>query len=164
MADDMKTMLDTLLIRQLIEQYARAVDSLDLARFEACFTAEVHADYSEITSAPAIDLPRAAFAAGILRSMSGFDSTHHLIANVAVDYDDETQDHAVCEAYVQAAHVMDDRLWLVGGVYTNHVVLTPDGWRIESLRLANRWQSGDTEIADLATARGRAGDGARRIT
>jgi hypothetical protein len=162
MPDDTQRLLDELRIRRLAEQYARAVDSLDLALLETCFVDEVDADYSEVSGMPAVRLPRHAFASGLLRGMAGFDATQHLIGTVAVAFADASE-NAKCEAYVHATHVLDDRLWTVGGMYTHEVRLTPGGWRIESLHLAGRWQTGDPEIRDLAMARGRAGEGSRRV-
>lgn len=97
MPDGTQRILNGLIIRQLAEQYARAVDALDLRLFEECFAEEVYADYSEVGGVPPVSMRRHTYAEGLLRRMSGFDTTQHLIANVAVDFND-ADDHAVCEA------------------------------------------------------------------
>jgi hypothetical protein len=66
-------------------------------------------------------------------------------------------DKAVCVAYVQARHYLPndkgDDTQTMFGYYTNHLVRTAQGWRIQSCKLTLTWQTGNWHIFTIANER-----------
>jgi SnoaL-like domain len=64
---------------------------------------------------------------------------------------------ALCVAYVQARHYLPndkgDDTQTIFGYYTNHLVRTAQGWRIQSCKLTLTWQTGNWHIFTLANER-----------
>jgi hypothetical protein len=66
----------------------------------------------------------------------GYTTTQHHIGNVQVTVEGNT---ATMKSYLTATHVIDPNTHVVmtTGVYTDHVVHTPEGWRIAERNLQN---------------------------
>ncbi len=122
-------------ISERVIKYAMAVDRADWEMFADCFTDPVHVDYSEN------GLPAADFACdelvGIVRgALSGYTATQHLSPNHVIEFDENDPDRAICHSYMYAQHLEGpegDDSFVLRGSYTNHMVRTSDGWRIERL-------------------------------
>ena len=137
MSDDLESRVrrleDRALIGETVTKYAVAVDRRDWTMFSDCFTDPVHADYSE-NGLPAADFARDELVAIVRDAVSGYTATQHLSPNHVIEFDGHDPDRAICTSYMYAQHHMDtSEFLLLRGSYTNHMVRTASGWRIERL-------------------------------
>jgi SnoaL-like domain len=127
---------DRALISEVVTKYAIAVDRRDWTMFADCFTDPVHADYSE-NGLAAADFVRDELVAIVRDAVSGYTATQHLSPNHVIAFDDDDPDRAICTSYMYAQHHVDtsekSEFLLLRGSYSNHMVRTADGWRIERL-------------------------------
>jgi hypothetical protein len=134
---------DRALISEQVIRYALAVDRRDWKMFAACFTDPVHADYSE-NGLAAADFARGDLVAIVREAVSGYTATQHLSPNHVIEFDDSDPDRAICHSYMYAQHHDEDSdggdLFLLRGSYTNHMLRTSDGWRIERLVQHVSWR------------------------
>ena len=137
-------------IGEVLIRYATALDSRDWDLLGACFTADAVADYGELGGVneglPAI--------VSVVRSLEGFDSTQHLIGNIAVEL---AGDRATATCYLQAQHVVlgteGGDCFTIAGTYRDELARTADGWRIVHRRLEPSWQSGNPKVLEHAAGR-----------
>ena len=134
---------DRALISERVISYAWAVDRRDWKMFADCFTDPVHADYSE-NGLAAADFARVDLVAIVRDAVSGYTATQHLSPNHVIEFDDSDPDRAICYSYMYAQHHDQDSddgdLFLLRGSYTNHMLRTSDGWRIERLVQHVSWR------------------------
>ena len=75
---------------------------------------------------------------------SGYTGTQHLSPNHVIEFDDSDADRAICYSYMYAQYHDEDSdggdLFLLRGSYTNHMLRTSDGWRIERLVQHDSWR------------------------
>jgi len=132
----MRRLEDRALISEMVTKYAIAVDRRDWTMFADCFTDPVHADYSE-NGLAAADFVRYELVAIVRDAVSGYTATQHLSPNHVIAFDDDDPDRAICTSYMYAQHHVDtsekSEFLLLRGSYSNHMVRTADGWRIERL-------------------------------
>lgn len=147
---------DRALISERVINYAVGVDRRDWAMFAHCFTDPVHADFSA-SGVPAADFARDDLVALVRSPLSGFTATQHLSPNHVIEFDDNDPDRATCYSYMYAQHYLEESergdFFLLRGYYTNHMLRTADGWRIESLRQHVSWSEGNRNALVEATAR-----------
>ena len=78
-------------------------------------------------------------------AVSPFESTQHLISNHVIDIDG---DQATCVCYLQAQHFRQDEdgvlALLIGGYYSNSLIRTPAGWRINKYKVVKTWSTTTT--------------------
>ncbi|MDR7274576.1 nuclear transport factor 2 family protein [Catenuloplanes atrovinosus] len=143
-------------ISDTVVRYAVAIDRGDWELFAGCLTEVVHIDFSD-AGMPAADLPREAFVAFAREALSGFTARQHLSPNHLVTFDPEDADRAVCESYMYAQHHLAGAeggdFFLMRGSYTNHLVRTAGGWRIERLVQHVSWPEGNLDLPNMARAR-----------
>ena len=134
---------DRALISEQVIRYALAVDRRDWKMFAGCFTDPVHADYSE-NGLAAADFTRDDLVAIVRDAVIGYTATQHLSPNHVIEFDDSDPDRAICHSYMYAQHHDEDSdggdLFLLRGSYTNHMLRTSDGWRIERLVQHVSWR------------------------
>ena len=134
---------DRALISERVISYGLAVDRRDWAMFSDCFTDPVHADYSG-SGVPAADFTRDDLVDLVRDALSGFTATQHLCPNHVIDFDEGGPDRAICHSAMYAQHHLESpqgsELFLLRGSYTNHMLRTPDGWRIERLIQHVTWR------------------------
>ena len=127
--------------------------------FAGCFTDPVHADYSE-NGLPAADFVRDELVAIVRDAVSGYTATQHLSPNHVIEFDASDPDRATCHSYMYAQHLLrgsaNGEFYLLRGSYTNHMLRTPDGWRIERIIQHRSWEYGNTSAVTEATARAQA--------
>jgi hypothetical protein len=143
-------------ISEQVIKYAMGVDRRDWTMFAECFTDPVYTDYSELGS-PAGTFPRADFVAGVATALNGFTATQHISPNHVIEFDDNDPDRAVCYSYMYAQHLLEGsaggEFYLLRGRYTNHMLRTADGWRIERIIQHVSWSDGNNNAVAEATAR-----------
>ncbi len=143
-------------ISELVIKYAVGVDRRDWKMFDDCFADPVYADYSELGST-AGSSSRAELVNRIATVLNGFTATQHLSPNHLIEFDDSDPDRAVCYSYMYAQHLLEGsaggEFYLLRGSYTNYVIRTPEGWRIERLIQHVGWQDGNTGAVAVAAER-----------
>ena len=134
---------DRALISEQVIRYAMAVDRRDWIMFADCFTDPVHADYSE-NGLAAAEFARDDLVAIVRGAVSGYTATQHLSPNHVIEFNEHDPDRAICHSYMYAQHHDGDSdggaLFLLRGSYTNHMLRTSDGWRIERLVQHVSWR------------------------
>jgi hypothetical protein len=127
---------DRALISERVIKYAIAVDHRDWEAFADCFTDPLHADFSE-NGVPAADFARCDLVELVRDALSGYTATQHLSPNHIIEFDESESDRAICHSSMYAQHHLEqpegNRFFLLRGSYTNHMLRTADGWRIERL-------------------------------
>jgi hypothetical protein len=147
---------DRALISERVIKYALAVDRADWEMYAGCFTDPVHIDFSE-AGLPAADFARDGFVGRVRVLLSGFTATQHLSPNHVIEFDESDPDRAICHSYMYAQHYLEGSeggdFFLLRGSYTNHMLRTSDGWRIESLTQHVSWSEGNENALNESAAR-----------
>jgi hypothetical protein len=142
-------------ISEQVIRYAVGVDRRDWAMFARCFTDPVYADFPG--GRPAGTVSRADLVALVATALSGFTATQHLSPNHVIEFDAADPDRAICHSYMYAQHLLrgsaDGEFYLLRGSYTNHMLRTPEGWRIERIIQHPSWECGNTSAVAEAIAR-----------
>ncbi len=160
MTDDLESRVrrleDRALISETVIKYAVAVDRRDWEMFAECFTDPVHADYSD-NGLPATDFARDDLVAIVRDAVSGYTATQHLSPNHVIEFDGSDPSRAICHSYMYAQHLLrgsaNGEFYLLRGSYANHMLRTPDGWRIERIIQHRSWEYGNTSAVAEAIAR-----------
>ena len=146
-------------ISEQVIKYAMGVDRRDWAMFADCFTDPVHADFSA-GGVPAETVAREELVARISFALNGFTATQHISPNHVIEFDDNDPDRAVCYSYMFAQHLIkgsgNGEYYLLRGSYTNHMLRTADGWRIERIIQHRSWEYGNKNAVAEAIARSEA--------
>jgi ketosteroid isomerase-like protein len=133
-------------IIEVVITYATSIDRGDWAAYADVFTDPVHIDFSE-AGMPAGDFPRDAFAGFARQALEPWTARQHISPNHVVVFDDANPDTAVCHSYMYAQHHLQDApggdLYLMRGSYDNHLVRTPEGWKITRLVQHVSWLEGN---------------------
>jgi hypothetical protein len=154
---DLQTLLDRAAISDVVIAYASAVDRRDWGRLRSLFMDRVFLDfrtfdpslYREMDADEVVELAR---------RLAAFDATQHISTNHACTIDG---DHASCVSDMQAGHFMtrpDGRYaCFLYGYYTDHLVRTDAGWKIDRYALTVTAQQGDARVFEWAGFGGPAG-------
>jgi 3-phenylpropionate/cinnamic acid dioxygenase small subunit len=117
---------DRLAIDELLSRYAWSLADRDWVAWQACFTADAHADY---TTAGGIAGTPADAAAWLEQTMSMFDVSISHTGNVVIDFlDDDTA--AVRSMYKMVMRIPGDPPTFMEacGYYRDTVARGPSGW------------------------------------
>ncbi len=138
----LQMLLDRMEITDTINRYATSVDTCDWELFLTCYTDEMGVDMTSIGFEKPITMPATGFLEMIKTAVSGFDSTQHIVSNHTINIDG---DSATCVSYLQAQHFSQDDLGVhtltIGGYYSNSLIRTPDGWRINKYKVTKTWMT-----------------------
>ncbi len=126
--------LDRFEIIDVFNRYARGVDKRDNAMYRSCFTDELAVD----VTGESVKQSAEAWVDQAFSAVGSFEKTQHIITNHMITING---DKAEAVAYVQAQHFNKDSTWSVWGHYSNKLVRTPEGWKINSLKLTFDWHS-----------------------
>jgi len=147
---------DRALIGERVIKYAMGVDRRDWEMFADCFTDTVHVDFSA-SGVPEADFARSELVDLVRVPLSGFTATQHLSPNHVIEFAEDDSDRAICYSYMYAQHYLEGSeggdFFLLRGSYTNRMLRTSDGWRIESLTQHVGWSDGNQNALTEATAR-----------
>ncbi|MBD2463480.1 nuclear transport factor 2 family protein [Oscillatoria sp. FACHB-1407] len=119
----------------------------DLRNWDACrdaFSDRVATDYTSLTGGE----PSIVNAEDLVSGWETFFSqtfkvTQHLIGSHVVTI---TGDTATCLSNFQAHHVYLDSAkgtWTLGGIYEHGLIQTPQGWKVNRMKMTWTWESGD---------------------
>ena len=141
-------------VLDLSMRYAEAIDRRHWDDLVEVFAPQVRVDFSSFSNTPASPEPidGAQWVSVVRRTIDGFTSTQHLIANQRITLDSPTT--ARYTAYVQAQHWMDRERWyLVGGSYDNEAVCLDGRWRLSAITFNQTWDAGDRGLLREASRR-----------
>jgi hypothetical protein len=143
-------------ISETVIKYAMGVDRRDWTLFGNCFTDRVYADFSA-GGVPAEWFDRDELVSRISFALNGFTATQHISPNHVIEFDPEDTDRAICYSYMYAQHVIkgseNGEFYLLRGSYTNHMLRTTDGWRIERIIQHRSWEYGNKNAVAEAITR-----------
>jgi SnoaL-like domain len=146
-------------ISEQVIKYAMGVDRRDWDMFADCFTDPVYADFSA-GGMPAETVARDVLVARISAALNGFTATQHISPNHVIEFDARDPDRAICHSYMFAQHLLEGAdngdFYLLRGSYTNHMLRTSDGWRIERIVQHRSWEYGNRNAVTEAMARSEA--------
>jgi hypothetical protein len=147
---------DRVQISEQVTKYALGVDRRDWRMFAECFTDPVHTNMAD-AGTPSGELSRAELVERISTVLDEFTATQHISPNHVIEFDDEDPDRAVCHSYMYAQHLLHGapggEFYLLRGSYTNHMVRTPGGWRIERIIQHRGWSDGNDQLVAEAVSR-----------
>ena len=106
---------------------------------------------------PAATISRADLVALVSTALSGFTATQHISPNHVIEFDASDPGRAICYSYMYAQHLLrgseNGEFYLLRGSYTNDMLRTADGWRIERIIQRRSWEYGNTSAVAEAIAR-----------
>lgn len=149
----MNTLEDRAELIELISHYA---DIADLKEFTTLpgrvFTDTPTLDFESVTGMAPMTIPLSDYVDALRASFAPFKATHHAITGHVVTLDGDT---AKIHAHVRAEHWLPAGTgpWLVVGFYDNEAVRTPDGWRLDRVKLTAVHQENQPTMPDVAPAR-----------
>lgn len=150
---------DRTLISEQVIKYALGVDRRDWDMFASCFTDPVYADFPG-GGTPAATVSRADLVKRVSTALNGFTATQHLSPNHVIEFDSGDPDRAVCYSDMFAQHLLagsdNGEYYLLRGSYTNHMLRTAQGWRIERIIQHRSWEYGNKTAVAEAIARSQA--------
>lgn len=134
---------DRMEVGDLLAGYATALDTKDWGALYGIFAADSECDFGALGRPRGIpqivELVRGA--------LGTVDATQHLVGNVVVQL---AGDEGRASCYLFAQHVREGAggpaHYLLGGVYRDRVVRTPQGWRIHHRTLTRLWSTGDPAV------------------
>ena len=131
MSPDHHRLADRQEISELLVEYCRALDVMDLAAIARVFTADCEVEYGPE------DRLRSRGSAGVAKSLERmwrWARTSHHLSNIQIAFDGA--DHARSISYVLAWHERPDgSTATVMGQYHDRLVRTDKGWRIATRRM-----------------------------
>jgi 3-phenylpropionate/cinnamic acid dioxygenase small subunit len=128
---DLQVIVDHHAISNLLIDYCRCLDRMDLPRLAALFTHDCRVEYGPDDR---LNSHGAAALESSLRRMWRWARTSHHLSNVRVSFDDA--DHARANSYVHAWHERPDgSSATILGQYDDRLVRLADGWRISRRRM-----------------------------
>ena len=154
---------DRVAIIDLTLRMAEHVDLLQWDQLRSCFADDLVVNCSYVLEKDKghVETTAAEFAEAWRRTVGGFETTQHLLANhrvTIVDTSDDQHSTATCSAYVQAQHYhangSGDPIWTLGGHYdfelvrpafTDHDDADPN-WRISALMQTTLWETGNRHL------------------
>lgn len=136
MSSDQQAIID------LAIAYTWALDTKQLDQLRSVFLPDATALLNGV-QCDGID----AIIARIERPIAPLDASQHLVGNhqVAVDGDSATHRCQLQSQHVKRGTPGGDN-FLIGGVYEDRVVRTPDGWRIAHRTLTAIWTDGNPAV------------------
>ncbi|MBT2410064.1 nuclear transport factor 2 family protein [Streptomyces sp. ISL-12] len=144
---------------ELVELLSRYADIADMKEYDKLpglvFTDPLTLDFSSVADIPPMTTPLARYVEILRGSFAPFAATHHAITGHVITVDGDT---ATIHAHVRAEHWVPRELagtgpdrWLVVGFYDNEAVRTPDGWRLNRVKLTATHQE-NTHLSSAALA------------
>jgi len=147
--DRVRRLEDRQLIVDIVIRYCVAVDSRDWSTFASCFAPTLRRETGELT--------REEFVAIVEGALPGFRSTQHLSTNHVVTFDPADPDRATCDSDMYAQHFLEastaGTYYLLRARYSDQLIRTPDGWKIEAITTTNRWEEGNLNAVAEAIER-----------
>lgn len=140
---DTQYLLDRLAIHDVQVEYARALDANEFDRLNDVFLPDGVADYDGIGVCEGVDSIKGVCSG----ALSPLTTSQHLLGNHWAHVDGDT---ATAGCYFQAQHHVEGaeggENFIVAGIYTDRLVRTDAGWRIEHRKLTSWWTDGNDAV------------------
>ena len=138
-----------LLLRELVDTYAIAVDNRDTERFVSLFLPDaVLAIYEPDVPDAVVTFTGADELRTVTKLLQNFGTTFHLMANHLCQFNGDT---ASGEVYCLASHLLESDSGLINLCmyirYYDTYALTADGWRFAQRKVKRQWT--EEHAADL---------------
>ena len=140
-------------VTDTLARFVLALDDHDWDGVASCLGSTVHRDYQSLFGTEPDDIAGPALAAEWQGVLAGLDAHQHLLGTPVVEI---KGDRARAATHVIGTHVLDGdpgSPWVVGGTYRFGLRQFTGRWRIVSLTLDTRWQTGDGAILERAASR-----------
>jgi hypothetical protein len=140
-------------VGEVIARFALAIDDHDWDGVTTALAETVRRDYTSLFGGEPDEISGPALADEWKRAITGLDAHQHLLGTPVVDVDG---DEARASVHVVGTHVLagdPGSPWVVGGTYRFGLRRLDGHWRIVTLTLDTRWQTGDSAVLQRATAR-----------
>ncbi|MGZ2362039.1 nuclear transport factor 2 family protein [Streptomyces sp. 372A] len=122
-------------------------DRREWEKLGTLFADKVVLDYTSLNGGEPVRLMPKEITGAWAATLSGYDSTQHLLANHLVDLAD---DRAVCTASFQATHRLaaahGASLWTLAGDYRWELVRSGDRWLIDTVVMSAVWGDGNQAL------------------
>ena len=120
---------DRIEIQDLLVRYTRAIDAKDYDLLDTCFTADARVDY---TTSGGIKGSYPEVRAWLERALAQFDAMLHFVGNSVVEIEADVAQArtAVYNPMGKAGPEGRMEFFTVVADYVDHLVRTPEGWRI----------------------------------
>lgn len=134
---------DRLAAGDVLVAMADRADRRDWSALAECFAAHVEVDYTALLGGEPAVLGSDQLIGGWADTLTTFDATQHIVANLIVRFEDEQT--ARVRACFQATHVKSglEPAWVLGGSYDVVLENGPAGWRITALTMTPAWSTGE---------------------
>ena len=136
----LQKLIDRNEIIDTLNRYATSVDTRDWDLLLTAYTDEIEVDMISVGRPEVLTMSAKDFGELIERAVLPFDSTQHLLSNYVVEING---DSATCVAYLHVQHfrMEGDEAKAVtrGGYYSNNLVRTSEGWRINKYKVVITW-------------------------
>jgi hypothetical protein len=144
-ADAVGRLLDIQEINRALALYVIAVDTRELSLFDRVFVPN-----AQIILGGVGDMTPASYKAMAVAGLGRLSATQHHLGLPLIDLDGDRA-HARC--YFTAQHVRNDlapkSFLMIGGWYTDDLIRTDDGWRIEKRVGTAVWYDGNPEVLGM---------------
>jgi hypothetical protein len=144
----LQELLDKEAIRDIRYQWGEALDNKNWAQFESLFTDEIDTDFTA-WGIPPQRIPKAYFVA--MFSQQSFKRadliTQHLYTNFRISIENDT---ATCVCNFMGQHFIPNfeggEEYCLRGEYTDGLVKTKDGWKINKLKYRQFYATGNAAL------------------
>jgi hypothetical protein len=134
---------DILKIQQLIAKFANSFDVKDWNGLEACFTALLYTDYSDLRGTPPETVSAKDYVQKRIDSLNHL-KLHHLISNYEVNFTDSNT--AACQASMVVWRKSNKEEFISHCVYMFQVVKRNEIWKISGITQKVLWNEGTSSI------------------
>lgn len=145
-------LVDRAALVDLVSSYAILMDRREWGLYRAIFADELNISFPDWTSGPTSTVSADEWVYIVRRTLTGYRSTHHLLANHLVELSADT---AIVHSHMTARHVFsDDEEEFLGGYYAHHAVRQDGRWKLCGVHLTSTWDKGPRELFQRAWDRG----------
>ena len=135
---------DKIEIIETVNKIALMSDLRDWEEVIAQFTEPVEFDYTSLTGGQASTVAAQTQVKQWEEFFAQtFKTTQHILGSHAVTVNG---DKATCISHFQAHHVFLDsskgQSWTLGGTYNHELTRTPDGWKVNKMKMTATWEEG----------------------
>lgn len=142
-----ESLRDRLAIQDVLVRYGTALDDRDWDRLATCFRPDVVSNYGSRERRGYAEIEQLC-----RRALEPIDLSQHFISNFEIRIDG---DRATSRCYVLAQHVKETAPggphYLLGGIYSDELIRTADGWRITARAFRATWTEGNPSVLEGIT-------------
>jgi hypothetical protein len=150
----LQLLLDRMEISDVVTRYCVSADMRDWEGHRSVFADEVEFDHSSVDGTPRAEMKADEWMQRVRRIMSGLKATQHTSTNHVITFEGDQGNEATCISYLHALHYLPNEkgedTMTMGGYYTNHLIRTPQGWKIDKCKLTITWSEGNWHVFELA--------------